>query len=185
MSATVERRKAKKRRGVSQHFGPGKTSEHYTPRRYVDAARNLMGKIDLDPASCAKANEVVGAAAYFTRATNGLIRPWFGNVWLNPPYSDYPGQAAEWAAKLHEEYVVRRVSQAIMLVNMNVVYQPAFQRIAKLEIAICLVDHRIQYIDEAGNVQERPTQSQIIYYLGNYRSKFRESFKEFGAILWS
>lgn len=60
-------------------------NEHYTPPDYVEAARALMGSIDLDPASNALANQSVKAATYYSRSTNGFDKEWSGNVWLNPP----------------------------------------------------------------------------------------------------
>ncbi len=61
------------------------TAEHYTPAVYIDAGRHVLGDIDLDPASCAVANQTVRARRYYTAADNGLERPWGGRVFMNPP----------------------------------------------------------------------------------------------------
>lgn len=52
------------------------SEEWYSPAAYVKAARNVMGGIDLDPASCALANQVVQAARYFSKDDNGLAQEW-------------------------------------------------------------------------------------------------------------
>ncbi len=61
------------------------TAEHYTPDDIVALARKVLGKIDLDPASCAAANERVRAKMFFDRERDGFTRTWRGRVFLNPP----------------------------------------------------------------------------------------------------
>jgi DNA N-6-adenine-methyltransferase (Dam) len=67
------------------------SNEWYTPPWCIEAALAVMGGIDLDPASCALANETVKAARYYDKTMNGLEQPWSidgrpSRVWLNPPY---------------------------------------------------------------------------------------------------
>ena len=166
---------------AKRHYDPGATSEWYTPGAYLDAARAAMGSIDLDPASCAHANKTVQAAPYFDRAADGLARQWHGRVWLNPPYSDYPGQAAAWATKLLAEYRAGRVEQAVLLVNLSVAYQMAFQAVARAG-AVCMVDHRIKFVSATGK-SDRPTQANMLLYLGDRRRQFAAEFGQFGAVL--
>ncbi len=71
------------------------SNEHFTPPLIVGAGRGTMGGIDLDPASCALANEVVQARGYHDM--QALALPWRGpgatvmdpygpaRVFLNPP----------------------------------------------------------------------------------------------------
>lgn len=62
------------------------SAEHYTPSEIVEAARAVMGNIDLDPASTAFVNKnLVKAVKYYTVRTNGFSKQWEGNVFLNPP----------------------------------------------------------------------------------------------------
>jgi len=60
--------------------------EYYTPTEIIEAARVVMGNIDLDPASCDFANETVLAKKYYSKLDNGLSKEWHGNIWMNHPF---------------------------------------------------------------------------------------------------
>jgi len=48
-----------------------------------------LGEFDLDP--CASVPRPWDTAKnHYTIFDGGLLKPWFGRVWLNPPYSDVP-----------------------------------------------------------------------------------------------
>lgn len=105
---------------VVQHSS--KSNEHYTPLDYVEAAREVMGKIDLDPATTAIVNrDNVKARAFITEDIDGLAQQWNGNVFLNPPggvvrTGKRPrSRSAIWWAKLVEEYELGNVTQAIFV----------------------------------------------------------------------
>ena len=61
--------------------------EWYTPQDYVEAARFVLGAIDLDPASAPRAQEWIKAKTFFTEQDDGLTKEWRGRIWLNPPYT--------------------------------------------------------------------------------------------------
>jgi hypothetical protein len=84
----------------------------HSPSAIVEAARALMGAIDLDPASCAKANEVVAAKTFYSPAEDGLKQPWAGRVYSNPPYG---GHVGDWVEKLITEYEAGNVLAAVAL----------------------------------------------------------------------
>ena len=61
--------------------------EWWTPAELVEAARDVLGVIELDPASCAGAQATVRARRFHTLEDDGLAQEWSGAVWLNPPGS--------------------------------------------------------------------------------------------------
>src|SRR5688572_27443923 len=84
--------------------------EYYTPVEIIEAARRTMGWIDLDPASSATANAIVGAKSFYTEVDDGLTQPWFGNVWMNHPFSRKGNPM--WINRLVREYHDAQVHQA-------------------------------------------------------------------------
>ena len=61
----------------------GSSSEWSTPRWLFDACALRWGPFDLDVAATA-AN--AKCERFYTRADDGLVQPWDGRVWCNPPY---------------------------------------------------------------------------------------------------
>lgn len=152
-------------------------NEWYTPSKYIEAARTVMGSIDLDPASCELAQETVQAGQYFTIDDNGLTKEWRGNVWLNPPYSKE--SIGLFAAKLVEE--TANLSQEIVLVN-NATDTHWFHQIAKVAMAMCFVRGRIKFNDKTGTPSNSPVQGQVFIYVGGEVEKFSQVFSKFGFI---
>src|SRR5688572_7934030 len=89
------------------------SDEAYSPAWLVDAARTVLGAIDLDPASCAWAQTVVRAAEWYGEQHNGLAQPWHGRMWLNPPFSD----SLPWVRKAVQYWRAGNVSAALLLVR--------------------------------------------------------------------
>ena len=90
-----------------------KTNEWYTPSNIIELAREVMGEIDLDPASCDEANLTVKATRYHTSQDNGLRHPWKGRIWLNAPFSF--GMMPLFINKLLLEVDIGNVEEACVL----------------------------------------------------------------------
>ena len=159
---------------------PQKSNEWYTPSRYVEAAREVMGSIDLDPASCAMANETVKATRYYSKEDDGLSKPWHGNVWLNPPYGMEYGKAGTGAflRKLVREYDAGNVQQAFVLTMIGM-YTDWFFLL--LEYPLCYLYERPEFIRPDGSMMHHRFTS-CFAYLGSNEAKFIEVFSEFGTI---
>ena len=74
--------------------------EWYTPAWLVEACRNVLGDISVDPCSCEEAQKVVKATQWFGEADDGLTQSWNGNVFMNPPGGwATPEVAAKWGSR--------------------------------------------------------------------------------------
>ena len=167
------------REAVKNHraIGTGE-NEWYTPAEYVELAREVMGGIDLDPASCAQANEVVGAATFYTKEDDGLSKDWAGRLWLNPPYSRDLMPA--FVEKLRTSYMDGEVGQAV-LVSHNNTDTAWFHSLAGIASAICFPKKRIRFYRDAEVAA--PTNGQAFFYLGDDPQKFISTFESVGFVV--
>ena len=162
-----------------------KSNEWYTPAKYIEAARQVMGRIDLDPASCYDANLTVKANQYYDKTSNGLMQPWYGCVWLNPPYGRTEGRNCSnleaFTRRLIFHYEEGLIEQAIYLT-----YVDTSTRWFQLCFAypICFCKGRVSF--DSHSPALTPAKNGMypvcFVYLGPHEARFIDIFSRFGTV---
>jgi transcriptional regulator with XRE-family HTH domain len=95
------------------HAGNSSTAENWeTPKELLDRLYSVFGVFDLDPCSPTSNGRTapVRAKVHYTVTDDGLSLPWFGTVFMNPPYnrslSRWTAKAKAEVAQGHAEVVV-------------------------------------------------------------------------------
>lgn len=176
------RRVCEAEKGSTEQKGASGTGENewYTPDEHLRAARDVLGEIDLDPASSDAAQKIVKAGRYFTEKDDGLEQEWHGRVWLNPPYAQ--PAISYFVSKMVKEVTVGRVQAAIMLTH-NYTDTAWFHEAASVADAICFTRGRVKFYDAKGNVAA-PTQGQAFCYFGQNKDEFAERFRKIGFVVF-
>lgn len=150
-------------------------NEWYTPDEYIQAAKRVMGGIDLDPASTEVANRVVGARKFYTADDDGLLYDWYGRVWMNPPYAQ--PAISRFCDRLRAEFDAQNVTEAIALVN-NATETAWFQTLISSASAVCFPLARVKFWSP--DRIAAPLQGQAVVYLGKKKESFLGNFAKFG-----
>jgi phage N-6-adenine-methyltransferase len=153
--------------------------EWYTPADVIEAARTVLGDIDLDPASCAAANAVVQAARFYTRDEDGLAQPWHGRVWMNPPFAQPLVQ--QFCDKLAESVRAGSVSAAITITN-NATETAWFATLVGVATAVCFPRGRVRFWQPNVTHETGPLQGQAVIYVGPNTGQFAAAFRPFGEV---
>ena len=182
--------------------------EWYTPSVFVEAARELMGGIDLDPASHEEANRIVMADHYYTEADNGLLQEWYGRVFLNPP----SGLVNDFWDLLVTNYTLDNLVEAVWIgysLEQLQTIQQSSTVFDPMDYPICITNKRIAFIENEAKrlariaklteynavnaaiggklrrISEKagsPSHSNYITYLGPQQDRFKAIFSQFGKV---
>jgi len=160
-----------------------KSDEHYTPDDILKRVYCCFGfaGVTLDPCSNSKNPELanVKADSYYTIEDNGLNKPWVGNIYLNPPYSDNK----KWIPRIVGAFESGEIDQAIILVPARTSenwFQPLYK------YPLCFIKNRLTFktSKEAYASHNAPFPS-VLIYLGSNGKKFIDSFEDIGNICYS
>lgn len=173
----AETAKTDPERATHQLISQSKSNEWYTPPEYIEAARRVMGEIDLDPASNDIAQEWIRARTYYTEETDGLAHEWNGRLWMNPPWGRL---TSDFVVRLASEIDGGRVTEAIALVNAHATDTNWFAPL--WDGTLCFTDHRINY-HSGGEEGSGSTHGSVFVYFGPHRPAFIREFAKWGAIV--
>ena len=149
--------------------------EYYTPLKIINMAREVMGDIDLDPATSEMAQSHVEARKYYTIEDDGLQQEWAGRVWLNPPFDS--ANATRFIQKLTEGILVTEY----VLLTCGPTDGRWLQIIAADADLMCLPKIRPKFWTPKTNKWKSPAPIWL-WYRGTNGDKFREVFEKLGVV---
>lgn len=188
-SDVSKKSKTRVKSDLVQRLKSSESVEHYTPNEIVYMARRVMKGIDLDPCSCIEANKEHKIRTIYSKGSNGLENPWYGNVWLNPPFGwIYRGnkrvpQVSVWIDRLISEWKSGNVKQGIMLVNANTGagwFEPLWDH------PLCFVRGRINFWYVKNGVKTvgtQPTHYNVLVGIGVSENRFSKVFEKIGQVI--
>lgn len=126
--------------GFSHEDRGNQNVDWYTPSWVFE---RLGLQFDLDPCQPESGVPWIPAARWYTLLDDGLVSPWTGRVWLNPPYGKH---TAAWLAKMHEH----RNGVALVFARTDCAW---FHDSVAQADAILFLRGRIRFVDGLGVTQ--------------------------------
>lgn len=161
---------------MTEFYQQSASVEWYTPAPIVAAVVAALGAVDCDPCSNAPPYNVP-ATEHYTAVENGLLQPWYGRIFMNPPYGKTALPA--WIDKLTAEQTAGRVTAAITLTPDSTDTR-WFQRLWTAD-ALCFVRGRINFI---GAKRGGNTAGSVLAYWGPDPLRFAAVFAQHGQIIY-
>lgn len=156
--------------------------EWYTPPNIINLVKQVMDTIHIDPASSDRAQQWIDAETYYTARDNGLIKPWRGNLWLNPPYGSKNHRTGHygisaWCEKAIADYDRGFILQGIVLVGGT----SAGVRQLRQRFIRCEPTKRILFLT-SDQSKLSPPPPPTFYYLGDSSDCFKAVFSSIGDL---
>ena len=126
-----------KKKGFTHDNKDNVSVDWYTPKWVFDA---LGVYFDLDPCAPECGAPWIPALVSYSLKDDGLVSPWGGNVWLNPPYGE---NTYAWLERMHAH------RQGICLVFARTDCKWFHHFVAKAD-AILFMEGRVKFVDGLG-----------------------------------
>lgn len=156
--------------GFTHEAPKGRTDEWWTPAWFFDGVR-----FTLDP--CGHPRAVVPADTVYalSAGVDGLARPWFGSVFLNPPYS----ATARWVDRLLEEADAGRITGFATLTFARTGASWAQRLLARRDVRVLFMAKRVRFIPGEGQPASAPGADSMVCAWGD-REGFVQHLQERG-----
>jgi hypothetical protein len=174
------------------------SNEWYTPPEYIEAVRETLGFIALDPASSDAANKIVKAYMWHTKEDeNVLNETWYvRTAFLNPPYGKTGNESNQeiWARKMLHEFAIGNLGKGILLTKTVPGYKWWDWLFNDVRPTVCITRDRIAFVRPEwvrgdGSIvypDGQPKKSKAassFWYIGEDDTKFVKVFSKFGRVI--
>lgn len=149
-----------------------KTVEWYTPPSIF---KMLGVKFDLDP--CHPGRDVIDwipTICWYIKEDDGLVKPWYGKVWLNPPYGR---ELSRWLAKMHNH----RNGIALVFARTDTAW---FHDYVAQADAVLFLKKRVRFVDAQGNQGDSPNCGSMLVAWGDENVTTMEVNAAEHGVLW-
>ncbi len=146
-----------------------------TPREVVDALLRMWPDgPDLDP--CSNSRSIVPAKMRWDIGDDGLAREWFGNVYVNPPFSRGGAEAFFSRCRVPPCYAV----VGCCICDPSVGW---FKHVWRAD-AVCFPDHRVGFVPPPGVTDPGFNRPVALPYWGPHDDDFAAAFRELGRVVF-
>lgn len=152
----------------------GRRDCRWTPPELFDAIERVFGPFDLDP--CGDGGSPVRATTIYTEADNGLVQPWEGAVYCNPPYSG----AAAFLRRAHAMWSQGACPTLVLLLPVQT-HMAVFHDLIVGHADVFFFRDRLRFAGPEGRRDRAPFPSMLVCY-GASASKIARLMAEFAMV---